>query len=264
MAFKLEGLADEIWNKKYKDTEDKSVEDMWMRVATAIASVEKPEDRVQWVNAFYELLYGFKQIPGGRINAGAGTKNNFLLNCAALPIEDSIDGIYEAIKKAAVLAKCQYGSGFSFSSIRPKDDDVSRGGSASGPVSFMRVFDASGAIIETGGNRRAAAIGVLRVDHPDIFEFIDAKRQEGVLTQFNISVALTDKFLEAVRTDADFDLVFGGRTYKTVKAKSIWEKLVYSGYNFNDPGILMIDEVNKYNNGYYLYEIETTNPCGLR
>jgi ribonucleoside-diphosphate reductase alpha chain len=126
----------------------------------------------------------------------------------------------------------------------------------------MRVFDASGAIIETGGNRRAAAIGVLRVDHPDIFEFIDAKRQEGVLTQFNISVALTYKFLAAVKADADFDLVFGGRVYRTVKAKDIWSKLVSSGYNFNDPGILMIDEVNKYNNGYYLYEIETTNPCG--
>ena len=262
MAYKLEGLADEIWNKKYKDKEDRIVEDMWLRVATAIASVENPKDRIKWADAFYKLLYGFKQIPGGRINAGAGTKNNFLLNCAALPIEDSIDGIYEAIKKAAVLAKCQYGSGFSFSSIRPKDDDVSRGGSASGPVSFMRVFDASGAIIETGGNRRAAAIGVLRVDHPDIFEFIDAKRQEGVLTQFNISVALTDKFLAAVKADAQFDLVFGGRVYKTVRAKDIWEKLVYSGYNFNDPGILMIDEVNKYNNGYYLYDIETTNPCG--
>lgn len=262
MAYKLEGLAKDIFKKKYKQPEDHTIEDMWKRVATAISDVENESIRKQYQEVMYDLLSDFKFIPGGRISAGAGTKNNFLLNCAALPIEDSIDGIYESIKKAAVLAKCQYGSGFSFSSIRPKDDNVSRGGSASGPVSFMRVFDASGAIIETGGNRRAAAIGVLRVDHPDIFEFIDAKRQEGVLTQFNISVALTSRFLEAVRGNTDFDLVFGGTTYKTVKAKEIWDKLVQSGYLYNDPGILMIDEVNKYNNGYYLYDIETTNPCG--
>lgn len=266
MSYKLEGLAKEIFKKKYKQPEDHTIEDMWHRVANAIGAIEIENSKdgydKSWSKKFYDILSDFKFIPGGRINAGAGTKNNFLLNCAALPVEDSIDGIYEAIKKAAVLAKCQYGSGFSFSSIRPKDDDVSRGGCASGPVSFMKVFDASGAIIETGGNRRAAAIGVLRVDHPDIFEFIEAKRQEGVLTQFNISVALTYAFLEAVKADANFDLVFKGKVYRTVKAKDIWKKLASSGYNFNDPGILMIDEVNKYNNGYYIYDIETTNPCG--
>jgi len=266
MAYKLEGLAEEIWKKKYKDKADKTVEDMWLRVATAIGAVETENSKdgytSSWTKKFYDLLYDFKFIPGGRISAGSGTKNNFLLNCAVLPVEDSIEGIYEAIKQAAVLAKCNYGVGFNFSSIRPSNDGVSRGGSASGPVSFMRVFDTSGAIIETGGGRRAAAIGVLRVDHPDIFEFIDAKRNEGVLTQFNISVGITTAFLEAVKSDAEFDLVFDGKVYHTVKATDIWKKLVNSGFMYNDPGLLMLDEVNKYNNGYYLYTIDCTNPCG--
>lgn len=261
MAYKLEGLQKEIWEKKYKFESDKTIEDTWKRVSKAIASVENNKE--EWEEKFYNLLYDFKFFPGGRITAGAGSKNNYLLNCAVLPVEDSVDGIYEAIKKAAVMAKCNYGVGFDFSTLRPKNDDVSKGGVASGPVSFMRVFDSSGAIIETGGNRRAAQIAVLRVDHPDIFEFIEAKRQEGVLTQFNISVGITQKFLDAVKADANFDLVFNGKVYKTVKATDIWKKLVVSAWNYNDPGLLMIDEVNKYNNGSYMYEIGATNPLTI-
>jgi len=258
--YQLEGLQKEIFEKKYRHSETETIKGMWKRVATSVASVESAGKK--WTEEFEALLSDFKFIPGGRVSAGAGTKNNYLLNCAVLPIEDSIDGIYEAIKKAAVLAKCNYGVGFDFSTIRPHNDGVSRGGTASGPVSFMRVFDTSGAIIETGGGRRAAAIGVLRVDHPDIFEFIEAKRETGVLTQFNISVGITQAFLEAIKAGSTFDLTFGGKVYRTVKAKEIWDKLVSSAYNFNDPGLLMVDEVNKYNNGYYLYEIGTTNPCG--
>lgn len=254
----LTGLAKEIWNKKYKYETDNDIEGSWNRVAAAIATVEP--DQLVAKESFFKLLKGFKFLPGGRITAGAGTNHNYLLNCAVLPIEDSIEGIYEAVKQAAVLAKCQYGSGFDFSSIRPKDSKVTKGGCASGPVSFMRVFDSSGAIIETGGSRRAAAIAVLRVDHPDIFEFIEAKRQEGVLTQFNISVGITNKFLDAVLGDEDFDLVFDNVVHTTVKAKDIWDKLCSSAYNFNDPGLIMLDEVNKYNNGWYMYDIAATNP----
>lgn len=255
------GIAEEIWSKKYKAEGEKSVEDMWRRTANAVASVEK--DPTYWAEKFYKLQEGFSFIAGGRVSAGAGTKNNFLNNCAVLAIEDdSIDAIYEAVKKAAVLAKCNYGVGFDFSVVRPKGSKVSKGGSSSGPVSFMRVFDSSGAVIETGGGRRAAAIGVLRVDHPDIFEFIEAKRETGVLTQFNISVGVTQKFLDAVEKDEDFDLVFGGSVYKTVPAKTIWKILTESAYNYNDPGILLIDEVNKYNNGWYIYDIQASNPCG--
>lgn len=260
MSYKIEGLAEEIWKKKYKYKNDNTIEDTWRRVAKSIASVEKDKDH--WENEFYNILYDFKFIPGGRVTNGAGTENNYLLNCAVLEVKDSIEDIYETVKKAAVLAKCNYGVGFNFSSIRPKNSDLSKGGVASGPVSFMKIFDTSGSVIETGGGRRAAAISVLNVDHPDILEFIDAKRQEGVLTQFNISVGITQEFLDAVKSDSNFDLKFNGKVYKTVKAKTIWNKLVESGYNYNDPGMFFLDEVNKYNNGYYLYDINSSNPCG--
>ena len=254
----LVGLQKEIFEKKYRQGTE-PIEGMWERVSAAIASCEEADYELHHAK-FYHLLEDFKFLPGGRISAGAGTANNFLLNCAVLPIEDSIEGIYEAIKKAAVLAKCNYGVGFDFSTLRPANSGVSKGGAASGPVSFMRVFDTSGAIIETGGGRRAAAIGVLRVDHPDIFEFIDAKRQEGILTQFNISVGITAKFLELVKSASDMDLVFGGKGYRTVKAKDVWDRIVLSGFLYNDPGLIMLDEVNKYNNGYYMYDIAATNP----
>lgn len=258
---KLVGLQEEIWKKKYRFEDEPNIEATWRRVAKTVASVE--EDQVLWETQFYQLLEDFKFIPGGRITSGAGTRNNYLLNCAVLEIEeDSISGIYETIKKAAVLAQSNYGVGFDFSKLRPKNSPVTRGGVASGPVSFMKVFDASGSIIETGGGRRAASIGVLRVDHPDIFEFIDAKREQGVLTQFNISVGITDEFLKAVKNGGMFDLRFAGQVFTTVPAKSIWDKLVDSGFNYNDPGLLMLDEVNRMNNGYYLYDIACTNPCG--
>lgn len=257
---KLEGLQKEIWEKKYKYKDDNTIEDTWKRVANAIASVEK--DKEHWEEAFYNLLYDFKFIPGGRITAGAGTPHNYLLNCASQPVEDSLEGIYETVKRAAVLAKSNYGCGFNFSTLRPKNSGLSKGGTASGPVSFMRVFDTSGSVIETGGGRRAASIAILRVDHPDILEFIEAKRNEGTLTQFNISVGITDKFLKAVKDDTDFDLVFDGKVVQTIKAKSIWDKLIHSGYNYNDPGIFNLDEVARYNNGWYYQTLDSVNPCG--
>lgn len=260
---KLIGIAEQVYNTKYKDKDDTGIESTWLRIATSIASVEGDLSSIDyWTRKFYSMLYDFLVLPGGRITAGAGTKHPYLLNCCVEPITDSIEGIYDAIKRAAVLAKSNYGTGFDFSSLRPKNAGLSVGGVASGPCSFMRIFDTSGSVIETGGGRRAASIGVLRVDHPDIFEFIDAKRQEGVLTQFNISVAITKKFMDAVRADADFDLVFEGEVYETVKAKAIWDKLVKSGFMYNDPGILFIDEVNRTNNGWYMYDIAATNPCG--
>ena len=168
MSYILDGIAKEIWEKKYRYENENTVEDTWKRVAKAIASVET--DQEYWEQTFYELLYDFKFIPGGRITAAAGTKNNYLNNCKTLPIEDSIDNIYETIKKAAISAKCNFGIGINFSPIRPKNSEVSKGGIASGPVSFMKVFDTSGAIIETGGGRRAAALGILNDNHPDIFD----------------------------------------------------------------------------------------------
>lgn len=260
MSYILDGIAKEIWEKKYRYENENTVEDTWKRVAKAIASVET--DQEYWEQTFYELLYDFKFIPGGRITAAAGTKNNYLNNCKTLPIEDSIDNIYETIKKAAISAKCNFGIGINFSPIRPKNSEVSKGGIASGPVSFMKVFDTSGAIIETGGGRRAAALGILNDNHPDIFDFIEAKRQENVLTQFNISVGIHDKFLKAVKEDGMWDLHWNNKVYKTVKAKEVWDLIVKSAYMYNDPGLFFIDKVNEYNNGWYLYDITCANACG--
>lgn len=262
----LSGIQKEIWQKKYQYKDhDLDIRDSWKRTAKAIASVEDASVRDAWEEEFFNVLDDFKFIPGGRILAGAGTKNNYLLNCAVIPIHDSIAGensIARAAERAAYMAKCNYGVGLDFSPLRPRTAEVSVGGTASGVVSFMKVFDTWCSVIQDGGGRRAALIGVLRVDHPDILDFIDAKREEGVLTQFNISVGVTEKFLNAVKNNDDFDLVFEGKIYKTVKAKEIWDKIIYSGYNFNDPGLLFIDEINKYNNGWYMYDVAASNPCG--
>lgn len=258
----LVGLQKEIWEKKYKHKTDETIEDTWQRVAKAIASVE--QDKEYWEEQFYNILEDFKFIPGGRITNGAGTDNNYLLNCSVIPIYDSIAGeqsIARTAEIAAQMAKCNYGVGIDFSPIRPKNSDITVGGKASGVVSFMKVFDTWCSVIQDGGGRRAALIGILRVDHPDILEFISCKREQGVLTQFNISVGLTEKFTEAVKADTDFNLEFNGKIYQTVKAKEIWDKLVKSGYEWNDPGYFVLDKVNKYNNGYYLYDIACSNPC---
>ena len=252
----LQGLAKEVWLKKYKDIDDTDWSSSARRVAHAIANNEKEEEN------FYHYINDQIFITGGRILNGAGTKNNFLLNCAVLGIKDSIEEIYNTIKRSAVLAKSNYGTGFNFSKLRPKGSHLSKGGYSSGPVSFMKIFDTSGSVIQTGGGRRAAAIAVLNVDHPDIEEFIDAKATEGVLTQFNISVGITRDFIEAVKANADWDLFWGGTKYKTIKARDLWSKLCKSAWAHNDPGLLFIDEINYYNNGWYLYSIDAVNPCG--
>lgn len=259
----LVGISKQVYESKYKYETDTCIDDTWRRVAKAIAAVEATHsNRVLWEDKFYDMLYNFKVLPGGRITAGAGTKHQFLLNCAVLGVKDSIESIYDTIKRSAVLAKSNYGTGFDFSTLRPKNSPLSRGGISSGPVSFMRVFDTSSSVIETGGGRRAASIGILRVDHPDIFEFIDAKRQEGVLTQFNISVAVTNEFMTAVKEDKSIPLHWDGEVYDIVKARDIYSKLAYSAFMYNDPGIIFVDEINKYNNGYYMYDLKATNPCG--
>jgi ribonucleotide reductase alpha subunit len=254
-------LGKELWGKKYKDENDFTILDTWKRVAKAVASVENPEDRQKWYDAFLDILVTGKFIPGGRITAGAGTKHNYLLNCCVIGVKDSLAEIYESVKKAAILAKSNYGVGMNFSKLRPKNAGLTSGGIATGPVSFMKVFDASGSVIQTGGGRRAAQIAVLNISHPDIEEFIDAKHQEGVLTQFNISVGISYAFLDAVEKNESWDLYFNGKVYKTVRAKDLWEKLCKSGYLFNDPGFLFIDEVNKWSNSLYLYEMDCVNPC---
>lgn len=256
----LTGLAKEIWTKKYKAEGDKTWADTAVRVGTAIAFQEK--DQYKYADAFSRLIETLTLIPGGRITAGAGTRNNFLLNCAVLPVEDSMREIMESQTKAVVMFQSAYGVGYNYSKLRPKGTKLKRGGVASGPVSFMHGFNAWGELVETGGARRAAQIAVLNIHHPDILDFIDAKRIDGKLAQFNISVGITQEFVDAVELDLDFDLGFDGEIMKTIRARDLWDKLCESGWLYNDPGILMIDEVNRYNNGYYLYTIDATNPCG--
>lgn len=258
----LIGIQKEIWQKKYKDKNDKTIKDTWYRVANSIASIER--DAKLWRNEFFNLLEDFYFLPGGRITNGAGTAHNYLLNCGTVPLYDSIAGefsIARAAERAAYMSKCNYGIGLNPSVIRPKDAPLSNGGTASGVVSFLGVFNSWIEVIKSGGeNRRGALISVLIVSHPDIFEYIDSKREEGKLTNFNISVGITKEFIDAVKSDSNFNLVFDNKVYQTVKAKDIWNKLVESGFLYNDPGLLMLDEVNKWNNLYWLYDIDAVNP----
>ena len=252
-------LAKEIWEKKYKDVEDDTIKDTWSRVSNAVASVE--DDKGQIAIEFYSILEDFLFIPGGRITNGAGTKNNYLLNCATIPLKDSLSGIYDSLKRTAILAKCNYGTGFNPSVLRPKDAALSNGGTSSGVVSFLKVFDASAEVIKTGGStRRSANISIVRCDHPEIFEYIDAKREEGVLTNFNISVGITNHFIKCVKEDLDFDLVFKGKVYKTIKARELWDKICYSGWMYNDPGIINLDELQYWNPLFYKEVLDSVNP----
>jgi ribonucleoside-diphosphate reductase alpha chain len=261
--YELKGIQKEIWEKKYKDNSDTCIEDTWRRVARWAASAEIPAFRAKHEEEFYSILYDFGFIPGGRITEAAGTQNCYANNCFVLDIEDDLEAIFETIKRTAIISKKNGGTGICFDKIRPANAPLSGGGVGSGVVSFMRVFDTSCEVIKTGSkNRRAALIGILGVSHPEIFEFIDAKRQEGVLTNFNISVSITDDFIEAVEADTDWNLVFNGTIYKTVKARDLWKKLCYSGWMFNDPGIFFKDTTNRYNNLPWISAFSCTNPCG--
>lgn len=257
-------ISKEIWEKKYKDPRDKSIIDTWKRVAEWVSANESdPDLRQDWKIRYFDILEGFKFIPGGRITESAGTKNPYANNCFVLDIEDDIEHIYETVKRTAVISKKNGGVGINFSKIRPANSPLSGGGVGSGVVSFMNIFDTSCSVIKTGSkNRRAALIGILNIDHPEIFEFLDAKREKGKLENFNISVSITDEFMHAVQNDGTWSLKFNGVVYNTVQARDLWEKLCYSGWMYNDPGIFFRDTVNHYNNLNYIQQFDCTNPCG--
>lgn len=254
-------LRDE--NGKIKETPKQ----MLKRVASAIARAEEnfgqPFDKAY--EDFFELLVNLDFLPNSPTLMNAGTELNQLSACFVVPIEDSLEGIFEAVKAMALIQKSGGGTGFSFSRLRPKGDMVrSTKGIASGPVSFMRVFDITTDVIRQGGKRRGANMGILRVDHPDIFEFITAKKEEGSFTNFNLSVAVTDEFMEAVKTDSTYFLVNprNRRKVKEVKARSVFDLIVANAWKTGDPGLVFIDEVNRHNPTPLLGEIESTNPCG--
>jgi ribonucleoside-diphosphate reductase alpha chain len=266
----LDPISRSIWEMKYRyhpegGEGERSIEDSWRRVAGAIAAAEKPEDRARWAEAFYGILEDYRFLPAGRILAGAGTDRQVtLFNCFVMgEIPDSLDGIFTQLKEAALTMQQGGGIGHDFSTLRPKGAAVKGvGADASGPISFMDVWDAMCRTIMSAGMRRGAMMATLRCDHPDIEAFIAAKREAGRLRNFNLSVLVTDRFMDAVRADADWPLVFGGRAYRTVRAAALWDQIMRATYDYAEPGVIFIDRVNAENNLAYCEAISATNPCG--
>lgn len=261
----LQSISKETFERKYMINEgDKTVEDVFKGVAEEISKLEK--DKEKWKNIFYEELVSGRFMPGGRIlaNARPNTKMQYYSNCYTIDIDDSMENIYESLKEDALISQSGGGVGFNASKLRPEGSIVSRGGTASGPISFLKIFDQSAKIVQTAGQRRSAHIALLSISHPDIEKFITAKRGDlnKELTQFNISVVITDAFIKAIREDKDWNLEFNGKIYKTIKARYLYELLAKNAFIHNEPGIFFIDTVNKYNNGYYAITICAVNPCG--
>ncbi|ERL97744.1 ribonucleoside-diphosphate reductase class II [Rhodobacteraceae bacterium HIMB11] len=262
-------IAEQIWDMKYRFKEadgtplDGTVEDTWRRIARALAVVEKDADH--WENEFYRALEDFKFLPAGRITAGAGTARKVtLFNCFVMgTIPDSMGGIFDMLKEAALTMQQGGGIGYDFSTIRPKGALVTGvAADASGPLSFMDVWDSMCRTIMSAGSRRGAMMATMRCDHPDIEDFITAKSDAARLRMFNVSVLVTDPFMEAVKANGSWDLVFDGKVYQTVKARDLWNKIMRSTYDYAEPGVIFIDRINKANNLGYCETIAATNPCG--
>jgi len=264
-------IAEQIWNDKYRMKEfdgtpiDITVEDTWDRIATSLASVEAEQVRDQIRSEFYDALADFKFIPAGRITAGAGTSRNVtLFNCFVMgTIPDDLGSIFDMLKEAAQTMQQGGGIGYDFSTLRPKGAEVKGvAADASGPLTFMDVWNAMCKTIMSAGSRRGAMMATMRCDHPDIVDFIEAKRDATRLRHFNLSVMCTDKFMKAVEENDSFDLVFNGKVYRTMQARVLWDKIMMSTYAFAEPGVLFIDRINKMNNLNYIETIAATNPCG--
>lgn len=262
-------MAMQIWDMKYRLKEqdgtpiDLTVYDTWRRVAKSLAAVEK--DPEYWEPVFYDVLQSFGFVPAGRINAGAGANRNVtLFNCFVMgTIPDSLSGIMDALKEAALTMQAGGGIGYDFSTLRPQDAPVKGvAATASGPLTFMDVWDAMCRTIMSAGVRRGAMMATMRVDHPDIFKFIDAKRDSARLRMFNLSVLATDEFMQAVKDNAQFDLRFGGKVYRTVSARGLWDHIMQATYAYAEPGVIFIDRINQNNNLSYCETIAATNPCG--
>jgi ribonucleoside-diphosphate reductase alpha chain len=262
-------IAESIWDMKYRFKKadgtpiDETVEDSWRRIARDLAQVEKkPED---WEDTFYAALEDFKFLPAGRITAGAGTARKVtLFNCFVMgTIPDSMSGIFDMLKEAALTMQQGGGIGYDFSTIRPKGSDVKGvAADASGPLSFMDVWDAMCRTIMSAGSRRGAMMATMRCDHPDIEQFITAKSDPARLRMFNMSVLVTDAFMEAVKEDGSWELLFGDKVYKTVNARDLWNKIMQNTYDQAEPGVIFIDRINQANNLNYCESIAATNPCG--
>lgn len=289
-----ESIAEHVWRTKYQWIQDGQVQEpgieaTWDRVAMAVAAAET-HHRDEWRQRFRAILSDFRFLPGGRILASAGTAHNTtLFNCFVMgAVEDSIHGIFNALRENMVTLQSGGGTGIDFSTLRPAGAAaVSSGGTASGPVSFMTLWEASSAVLESGNLRRGAMMATLRCDHPDIENFVQAKAEPGALTHFNLSVLITDSFMRALEEDGPWPLVFplgtqtlptgaevceriwsGGtspeicRVYRRIPARRLWERIVRSQLASCEPGVLFVDHINRVNNLWYCERISATNPCG--
>ena len=262
-------IAEQIWDMKYRfkasdgTPRDATVEDTWRRIARDLAQVE--EDPKGWEDRFYGALEDFKYLPAGRITAGAGTARRVtLFNCFVMgTVPDSMGGIFDMLKEAALTMQQGGGIGYDFSTIRPRGADVKGvSADASGPLSFMDVWDAMCRTIMSAGSRRGAMMATMRCDHPDVEAFIAAKSDPARLRMFNMSVLITDAFMEAVKADGPWELKFDGKVYQTVEARDLWNRIMQATYDFAEPGVIFIDRINAANNLSYCETIAATNPCG--
>ena len=266
---RVASISQQIWDMKYRLKRsdgrpvDKTIADTWRRLARFLATPENDPDF--WESRFYEALEDFRFLPAGRILSGAGSGRKVtLFNCFVMgDIADDMTGIFESLKEAALTMQQGGGIGYDFSSLRPKGAPVNGvGADASGPLSFMDVWDAMCRTIMSAGSRRGAMMAVMRCDHPDIEAFIEAKREPGRLRMFNLSALVTDTFMRAVKEDAAWELQFNGTTYKSLAARELWSKIMRATYAYAEPGVIFIDRINRLNPLYYCEHIHATNPCG--
>ena len=262
-------ISQQIWDMKYrlKDQNgmflEQTVQDTWRRIAKALSKVETEPKK--WETIFYNALTDFKFLPAGRITAGSGTKRNVtLFNCFVMGvIPDSMSGIFDMLKEAALTMQQGGGIGYDFSTIRPKGSLVKGiAADASGPVSFMDVWDSMCRTIMSAGSRRGAMMATMRCNHPDIEEFIAAKSDSQKLRMFNLSVLVTDAFMEAVKKGEDWELIYNNKVYSVIKAADLWDQIMRATYDFAEPGVIFIDRINETNNLSYCETITATNPCG--
>src|SRR5579863_10107821 len=270
----IASISQQIWDMKYRlkapaqgsvpgEPIDKTIEDTWRRVADALAAPEA--DRVTWSKRFYEAMEDFQFLPAGRVVAGAGSARDVtLFNCFVMgAVPDDMGGIFAHLREAALTMQQGGGIGYDFSTLRPKGTLVKGvGADASGPLSFMDVWDAMCRTIMSAGYRRGAMMATLRCDHPDIEAFVEAKREPGRLRMFNLSVLVTDAFMQAVEQNASWELTFNGAIQKSLPARDLWDKIMRATYAYAEPGVIFIDRINRRNPLYYCEEIHATNPCG--